>query len=54
MLKANNIVSIRQYYAVIFIVWFCIFVLIARYFQIQIISFDTYKKKKAIPTGLEK
>ena len=45
MLKADNIVSIRQYYAVILIVWFCILVLIARYFQIQIISFDTYKKK---------
>ena len=45
MLKANNIVSLRQYYAVILIVWFCILVLIARYFQIQIISFDTYKKK---------
>ena len=45
MLKADNIVSLRQYYAVILIVWFCILVLIARYFQIQIISFDTYKKK---------
>ena len=53
MLKADNIVSLRQYYAVIIIVWFCILVLIARYFQIQIISFDTYKKKQ-IPTELEK
>ena len=45
MLKADNSVSIRQYYFVISLVWILIFILIARYFQIQVISFDAYSKK---------
>ena len=45
MLKADNSVSVRQYYFVISLVWILIFILIARYFQIQVISFDAYAKK---------
>ena len=61
MLKADNSVSIRQYYFVISLVWILIFILIARYFQIQVISFDAYSKKSntnrnktpfRIPSGL--
>ena len=45
MLKADNSVSLGQYYFVISLVWILIFILIARYFQIQVISFDAYSKK---------
>ena len=45
MLKADNLVSLKQYYFVVGIIWMSIFILIARFFQIQILSFDTYSKK---------
>ena len=45
MLKADNLVSIRQYYFAVGISWVLIIILLARYFHIQILSFDTYSKK---------
>ena len=36
MLKADNIVSFRQYLIAIGITWFLIIILLARFFQIQI------------------
>ncbi len=45
MLKADNSVSLGQYYLVVSLIWVSIFILLARYFQIQIISFDAYSKK---------
>ena len=45
MLKAENIVSFHQYLIAIGITWFLIIVLLARFFQIQIIGHDRYRKK---------
>ena len=45
MLKAENIVSFRQYLIAIGITWFLIIVLLARFFQIQIFGHDRYRKK---------
>ena len=45
MLKAENIASQRQYYFTISLLWMLIFVLIFRYFQLQILNFDQYSKK---------
>ena len=45
MLKADNIVSFRQYLIAIGITWFLIIVLLARFFQIQIVGHDRYRKK---------
>ena len=45
MLKADNIVSTRQYYFSLFIIWILIAILILRYFQLQILNFDQYSKK---------
>ncbi len=45
MLKAENIVSFRQYLIAIGITWFLIIVLLARFFQIQIVGHDRYRKK---------
>ena len=45
MLKAENIVSFRQYLVAIGITWFLIFILLARFFQIQVLGHDRYKEK---------
>ena len=45
MLKADNIVSFRQYLIAIGITWFLIIILLARFFQIQIVGHDSYRKK---------
>ena len=45
MLKAENIASQRQYYFTISLLWLLIFILIFRYFQLQILNFDKYSKK---------
>ena len=45
MLKAENIASHRQYYFTISLLWFLIFILVFRYFQLQILNFDKYSKK---------
>ena len=45
MLKADNIVSANQYYFACGITIFLIFVLLARYFQLQILNYDQYSKK---------
>ena len=45
MLKAENIVSFRQYLIAIGITWFLIMVLLVRFFQIQIVGHDRYRKK---------
>ena len=45
MLKADNLVSIRQYLVSIVIVWILIAILLARFFYIQILSHDRYRKK---------
>ena len=45
MLKAENIVSFHQYLIAIGITWFLIIVLLARFFQIQILGHDRYQKK---------
>jgi len=45
MLKAENIVSFRQYLIAIGITWFLIIILLARFFQIQILGHDRYRKK---------
>ena len=45
MLKAENIASQRQYYFTISLLWFLIFILVFRYFQLQILNFDKYSKK---------
>jgi penicillin-binding protein 2 len=45
MLKADNLVSYRQYLVAIGFTWLLIFILLGRYFQIQILGFDRYAKK---------
>ena len=45
MLKAENVVSFRQYLIAIGITWFLIIVLLARFFQIQVLGHDRYQKK---------
>ena len=45
MLKADNIVSHRQYQVAILLSWLMILLLIARYFQIQIIEHEIYRLK---------
>ena len=45
MLKAENIASQRQYYFTISLLWLLIFILLFRYFQLQILNFDQYSKK---------
>ena len=45
MLKADNIVSIRQYYLAVFITIVLIAVLTVRFFQLQILDYDQYSKK---------
>ena len=45
MLKADNIVSIRQYYLAVFITIILITILTARFFQLQILDYDQYSKK---------
>ena len=45
MLKADNIVSFHQYLVAIGITWLLIIVLLARFFQIQILGHDRYQKK---------
>ena len=45
MLKADNIVSIRQYYLAVFITIILIAVLAIRFFQLQILDYDQYSKK---------
>ena len=62
MLKADNIVSIRQYQIARLLSWLMIFILIVRYFQIQIIEHEKYSSKsntnrirkvtKSAPRGL--
>tara|TARA_A100001037_G_C15149499_1_gene638295 strand:+ start:51 stop:1814 length:1764 start_codon:yes stop_codon:yes gene_type:complete len=45
MLKAENVVSFRQYLIAVGIIWLLIFILIARFFQIQVIKHDRYSEK---------
>ena len=45
MLKADNLVSYHQYLVAIGFTWLLIFILLGRYFQIQILGFDRYAKK---------
>ena len=45
MLKAENIVSYRQYLIAIGITWSLIIILLVRFFQIQIVGHDRYRKK---------
>ena len=45
MLKADNVVSSAQYLVASLISWGIIFLLIVRYFQIQVINNDSYSKK---------
>ena len=45
MLKAENIVSYKQYLVSIFIIWILVIILIGRFFQIQIMGHDQYSKK---------
>jgi len=45
MLKADNIVSARQYYFAIFITISLLLLLLARFFQLQILDYDKYSKK---------
>ena len=45
MLKADNVVSSAQYLVASLISWCIIFLLIVRYFQIQVINNDSYSKK---------
>jgi len=45
MLKAENIVSFRQYLIAIGLTWFLIIILLTRFFQIQILGHDRYRKK---------
>ena len=45
MLKAENIVSFRQYLIAIGITWSLIIILLVRFFQIQIVGHDRYRKK---------
>ena len=45
MLKADNLVSFKQYTFVVTITWFFILILILRYFQLQILGYDQYSKK---------
>ena len=62
MLKSDNIVSQKQYYVARFLSWLMIFILVLRYFQIQIIEHEIYRLKsntnrirkvtKSAPRGL--
>ena len=45
MLKSDNIVSHKQYQVARILSWVMIIILIARYFQIQIIEHEIYKLK---------
>ena len=45
MLKADNIVSAGQYYFAIFVTIFLLALLLARFFQLQILDHDKYSKK---------
>ena len=54
MLKADNIVSARQYYLAIFVTVFLLSLLLARFFQLQILDHDKYSKKKLIQTEFGK
>ena len=45
MLKADNLVSYKQYVFVLGITWVLLIILILRYFQIQILGYDQYSKK---------
>ncbi len=45
MLKADNIASVRQYFLAVGITICLIFILIARFFQLQILDYDQYSKK---------
>ncbi len=45
MLKADNLVSFKQYFFVVVVTWSLIFILILRYFQLQILGYDQYSKK---------
>ena len=45
MLKAENIVSYRQYLFAVIITWTLLIILIIRFFQIQIIGYARYSKK---------
>jgi penicillin-binding protein 2 len=45
MLKAENIVSYKQYIVSISIIWILVIILLGRFFQIQILSYDRYSKK---------
>ncbi len=45
VLKADNIVSARQYYLAIFVTVFLLSLLLARFFQLQILDHDKYSKK---------
>ena len=45
MLKTDNIVSFRQYLVAIGITWLLVFILLGRFFQIQILGHDRYSKK---------
>ena len=45
MLKADNIVSVRQYYLAVFLTISLISILTVRFFQLQILDYDQYSKK---------
>ena len=45
MLKADNIASVQQYLLAVGIAFCLIFVLIVRFFQLQILDHDQYSKK---------
>ena len=45
MLKADNIVSIRQYYLAVFVTVLLITILVIRFFQLQVLDYDQYSKK---------
>jgi len=45
MLKADNSVSFKQYLFVVVVTWSLMFILILRYFQLQILGYDQYSKK---------
>jgi penicillin-binding protein 2 len=45
MLKADNLVSFKQYFFVVLVTWCLILILILRYFQLQILGYDQYSKK---------
>ena len=45
MLKSDNIVSSNQFFIARILSWFMIFILIGRYFQIQILEHESYSLK---------